>query len=258
MSDAFYVADGDSFVSTEWTRGPWDARAQHAGPPAALVGRAFERLDPSGFQVARLTMEVLKPIPIARLHIDAQPVRTGRRVQYATATVTSDGVEIARASAWRIRTSDEPTPATPVEAPPFAGPSDSLELPLVPVEAPESYFGAMEWRYARGTFTEPGPASVWMRMRMPLLEGEPIAPLSRVLSAADSGNGISAELDFRTDLFINTDLTVHLFRMPEGEWVCIDAQTRQDANGIGVAQSIIWDEQHRIGAGAQALLIGSR
>ncbi len=226
MSDAFYVADGDSFVSTEWTRGPWDAHAQHAGPPAALVGRAFERLDPPGFQVARFTMEVLKPIPIARLHIDAQPARTGRRVQYATATVTSDGVEIARASAWRIRTSDEPTPATPVEAPPFAGPGDSLELPPVPVEAPESYFGAMEWRYARGTFTEPGPAS--------------------------------AELDFRTDLFINTDLTVHLFRMPEGEWVCIDAQTRQDANGIGVAQSIIWDEQHRIGAGAQALLIGSR
>ena len=95
-------------------------------------------------------------------------------------------------------------------------------------------------------------------MRMPLLEGEPIAPLSRVLSAADSGNGISAELDFRTDLFINTDLTVHLFRMPEGEWVCIDAQTRQDANGIGVAQSIIWDEHRRIGAGAEALLIGSR
>ncbi|TML80535.1 MAG: thioesterase family protein [Actinobacteria bacterium] len=215
MPDAFYVADGDSFVSTEWTRGPWDARAQHAGPPAALVGRAFERLEPREFQVVRFTTEILKPIPIARLHIDAQPVRTGRRVQYATATVTSDGVEIARASAWRIRTSDEPTPATPVEAPPFAGP-------------------------------------------MPLVEGEPISPLSRVLSAADSGNGISAELDFRTDLFINTDLTVHLFRMPEGEWVCIDAQTRQDANGIGVAQSVIWDEHRRIGAGAQALLIGSR
>jgi len=258
MPDAFYIADGDSFVSTEWTRGPWDARAQHAGPPAALVGRAFERLDPPGFQVARLTMEILKPIPIETLHVDAQPVRTGRRVQYVTATLTSGGVEIARASAWRIRTSDEPTPATPAEAPPFAGPGDSPELPAVPVEAPESYFGAMEWRYARGTFTDPGPASVWMRMRMPLVEGESIEPLSRVLSAADSGNGISAVLDFRTHLFINTDLTVHLFRMPEGEWVCIDAETRQDANGIGVAQSVIWDEHHRIGAGAQTLLVAAR
>ena len=80
MPDAFYVADGDAFVSTEWTRGPWDARAQHAGPPAALIGRAFEQLDPAGFQVARFTMEILRPIPIARLHIEAKPVRTGRRV----------------------------------------------------------------------------------------------------------------------------------------------------------------------------------
>ena len=258
MPDAFYVADGDAFVSTEWTRGPWDARAQHAGPPAALVGRAFEQLDPAGFQVARFTMEILRPIPIARLHIEAKPVRTGRRVQYAQAVLSADDVEVARASAWRIRTSDEPMPATPNEAPPFAGPLDSLDLPPVPVEAPESYFGAMEWRYARGTFTEPGPASVWMRMRKPLVQGEPIAPLSRVLAAADSGNGISAVLDFQTHLFINTDLTVHLFRMPHGEWVCIDAETRQDENGIGVAQSIIWDEQHRLGAGAQSLLISPR
>jgi len=259
MPDAFYVADGDTFVSTEWTRGPWDARAQHAGPPAALVGRAFERLEPDeGFQVARFTMEILRPIPIARLRIDAKPVRTGRRVQYAQAIVTADDVEVARASAWRIRTSVEPMPSTPDETPPFAGPAESPILPPVPVEAPESYFGAMEWRYARGTFTEPGPASVWMRMQKALVEDEPIAPLSRVLAAADSGNGISAVLDFQSHLFINTDLSVHLFRMPEGEWVCIDAQTRQDANGIGVAQSIIWDERHRIGAGAQSLLISPR
>jgi len=258
MPDAFYVADGDSFVSTEWTRGPWDAGAQHAGPPSALVGRAFEKLEPAGLQVARFTMEVLRPIPIARLTIEAQAVRTGRRVQYAQAIVKAGDVEVARASAWRIRTNPDPMPATPNEKPPFAGPNESPELPPVPVEAPESYFGAMEWRYARGTFTEPGPASVWMRMRKPLVEGEPIAPLSRVLAAADSGNGISANMDFQSHLFINTDLSVHLYRMPEGEWVCIDAQTRQDVNGIGVAQSIIWDEQHRIGAGAQSLLISPR
>lgn len=171
MADAFYIPDGDGFVSTEWTRGPWDANAQHAGPPSALVGRAFEQLDPDGFQVARFTMEILRPVPIARLQVHVQPVRTGRRVQYAQAIVTAGDVEIGRASAWRIRTSDAPMPATEQERPSFAGPADSLELPPVPVEAPESYFGAMEWRYARGTFTEPGPASVWMRMRKPLVEG---------------------------------------------------------------------------------------
>jgi hypothetical protein len=256
VPDAFYTPDGEVFISTDWTRGPWAPRAQHAGPPAALVGRAIEQIDPQPFQVARFTMEILKPIPIAPLHVEANPVRTGRRVQYVQASLTAGGTEVARASSWRIRTSEEPMPETPVEPPPFAGPLESKE---VPSEDPQpSYFGAMEWRYARGAWTERGPASVWMRMRMPLIEGEPIAPLSRVLSAADSGNGVSAELDFRTHLFINTELTVHLIRMPEGEWVCIDAETRQDANGVGLAQSVIWDEHRRIGAGAQALVVGPR
>jgi len=257
VPDAFYVPDGDAFVSTEWTRGPWDPRAQHAGPPAALVGRAIEALEPRGFQVARFTMEILKPIPIARLRVEVTPVRTGRRVQYVQASLTSDGTEVARASSWRIRTSGEPMPETPVERPQFAGPDASQEI-TPDTDAGPSYFSAMEWRYARGSWTERGPASVWMRMRVPLVEGESIAPLSRVLSAADSGNGVSAVLDFRTHLFINTELTVHLMRMPEREWVCIDAKTRQDAKGIGIAQSVIWDEQHRLGAGAQALLIGPR
>ena len=258
MPDAFYVADGDSFVSTQWTRGPWDERAQHAGPPAALVGRAFEKQEPFGLQVARFTMEILRPIPIARLTIDVDPLRTGKRVQYLTASLKADDEEVARASAWRIRTSDVPMPATDGEAPPFDGPDRIEGVDSYDVGGDQSYFLAMEWRYARGSIAIRGPSSVWMRMRKPLVEGEPIMPLSRILAAADSGNGISAILDFRTHLFINTELTVHLARMPEGEWVCIDAETRQDANGIGVAQSVIWDERHRLGTGAQSLLIAPR
>ncbi|MGZ4189513.1 MAG: thioesterase family protein [Actinomycetota bacterium] len=255
--DAFYVAEGDAFIATEWTRGPWDPRAQHAGPPSALIGRAIERLDPPGLQVARFTIEILKPVPIARLLVDVRPVRTGKRVQYVQATLTSDGVEIVRASAWRIRTAERPMPATPVEPPPFDGPAASRDMSPSYVEG-QGYFRAMEWRTARGAIEEPGPASVWMRMRIPLVAGEAIEPLSRVLAAADSGNGISSVVDFRTHLFINTELTVHLMRMPEGEWVCLDAVTRQDPSGVGHAQSVLWDERGRIGAGGQALLVAPR
>ena len=62
-------------------------------------------------------------------------------------------------------------------------------------------------------------------MRHPLVAGEEPTPLQRVLIAADSGNGISSTLDFRRYLFINVDLTVHLHRLPAGEWVCLDAVT---------------------------------
>jgi hypothetical protein len=116
----------------------------------------------------------------------------------------------------------------------------------------------MEWRFAGGEFFSPGPAAAWMRMRLPLVEGEEPSPLTRVLVAADSGNGISMELPLNDYVFINVDLSVHLFREPEGGWVCLDAQTRIDDRGVGLAESRLWDERGRIGRGNQSLYVAPR
>ncbi len=116
----------------------------------------------------------------------------------------------------------------------------------------------MEWRSVGGGFLEPGPATVWMRMGCELVAGEEPTPLQRTLVAADVGNGISAVLDWRRYLFINVDLSVHLERMPEGEWVCVDAVTLPQRNGVGTAESVLYDERGRIGRAAQALLIAER
>ena len=116
----------------------------------------------------------------------------------------------------------------------------------------------MEWRSVSGGFLEPGPATVWMRMGCRLVAGEEPTPLQRTLVAADVGNGISAVLDWRRYLFINVDLSVHLERMPEGEWVCVDAVTLPRSNGIGTAESVLYDERGRIGRAVQTLLIAER
>jgi hypothetical protein len=116
----------------------------------------------------------------------------------------------------------------------------------------------MEWKAVAGAFLEAGPATVWMRMRQPLVAGEEPTPLQRALVAADVGNGISAVLDWREYVFINVDLTVHFERMPEGEWVCVDAVTRPQPSGIGTAESVLSDERGRIGRAAQSLLIDQR
>ncbi len=121
-----------------------------------------------------------------------------------------------------------------------------------------NYFEAMQWRFARGGFLRPGPSAAWMRMGVALVEGEEPSPLSRVLVAADSGNGISVEFPIDRFLFVNTELTVHLARMPEGEWVCLDAVTRIGSTGVGLAQSVLWDERGRIGSGNQSLLVAPR
>ena len=116
----------------------------------------------------------------------------------------------------------------------------------------------MEYRFVRGGFRELGPATVWMRMRQPLVEGEEPTPLQRVLAAADSGNGVSATLDSPRYLFINVDLSVHLHRLPAGEWVCLDAITAPEPTGIGLADTALHDERGPIGRALQTLLVRER
>ncbi len=74
MADAFYELDGNLATPSELTRGPWDKDSQHAGPPAALLGHAMEALptaEGAEMRIGRITYEVLKPVPIAPLRVEA-------------------------------------------------------------------------------------------------------------------------------------------------------------------------------------------
>jgi hypothetical protein len=268
VPESFYEPDGDLYVSTELTRGPWDPGAQHAGPPAALIGREVERLGGGRIggeggppaQVGRITYEVLRSVPIAPLRVEAEIVRPGRRVEMFEASLTDEGGEkLMRAEGWRLRTEpvkfDSPEAAA-ASAPP--GPDVGEPGQFFHTGYDVGYHSAMEYRFTEGAFMEPGPATVWMRMAVPLLPGEQPTPLQRVLAAADSGNGVSAALDWSRYLFINVDLSVHLHRMPEGEWVCLDAVTLPEPNGIGMADTRLLDERGPIGRATQTLLVAER
>jgi hypothetical protein len=267
VADSFYEPDGELYVATELTRGPWDPGAQHAGPPAALIGREIERLgggrmgggEGAPAQVGRVTYEILRSVPIAPLRVQAEVVRPGRRVELVHATLEGeDGEALVRARGWRLRTErvsfeaperNETLPPGPEEAEPGTFPDTGFD---------PGYHSAMEYRFVHGGFDELGPAIVWMRMGVPLLPGEEPTPLQRVLVAADSGNGVSVTLDWSRYLFINVDLSVHLHRMPTGEWVCLDAETFPEASGIGMADTRLLDEQGPIGRAAQTLLVAQR
>lgn len=261
MFDAFYERDGDRLHATELTRGPWDAGAQHAGPPAALLGHAIEQLpETDEFQVGRLTFEILRSVPIAPLRVESRIVRPGRRVQMVEAELSDPGGEVLmRARGWRLRTArlELPGEALLASQPP-APPEEGTAAEFFPTEQEHGYHSAMEVRFVAGGFLEPGPATAWLRMRFPLVAGEEPTPLQRTLVAADVGNGISASLDFRRYLFINVDLTVHLERMPQGEWVGVDAMTLPRHSGVGTAESTLFDGEGRIGRALQTLLISER
>jgi hypothetical protein len=281
---AFFVPVAGGFEPTELTRGPWDPDSQHAGPPAALIGRAIERCEAAAepdppapaaeWIVGRVTYEILRPIPIARLEVEARVRRPGRRVQLLDAELRDANGPLVLARGWRIRgdrlelpaglASEGPeSPARLAGRPtgelgPPAGPDRGGRSDFFPTEQEVGYHTAMEYRFVRGSFVEAGPATSWMRMRHPLIAGERPSPLQRVLVAADSGNGISSTLDFHHYLFINVDLSVHLHRMPVGEWVCLDALTVPEPTGVGLADAALYDERGPIGRAAQTLLVAER
>jgi hypothetical protein len=250
---AFYlpVAE-DRFESTAHTRGPWDAGSQHAGPPAALLGRAVEARAGSSMRVARMTFDIARPVPIAPLTVTTSVVREGRRVVVVQAAIEP----YMRCTALLIRTAEEAAPDLAQDSPLRLDGAESRSFFALPYEV--GYHTAMEVRFAAGSFLERGPATAWLRMRVPLVEEEQPSPLTRVLVAADSGNGISNVLDFDRYVFVNADLTVHLLRYPTGEWVCMDAATSIDSAGIGLADTALYDERGRIGRSAQSLFVSRR
>jgi hypothetical protein len=250
----FESRDG-RFVATELARGPWDPKAQHGGAPAALLMRAFEQFE--GPPIARVTYEFVRQVPLAAVEVSAEISRSGRRVQLLEGSITtSDGVEVVRARALRIRATDVSglDPLDPLPPPPEHGRADDYFKFRGPRFATE----AMEIRFVEGAFLELGPGTAWFRLRHPLVAGEELSPLQRLAASADFGSGISSAVSWDQHLFINPDLTLYIEREPTGDWICLQSQTRVVRGGIGLAESVLFDERGRVGRAVQALLVAAR
>jgi hypothetical protein len=281
MSDSIFLADGDAFVPTEHARGPWDPRALHGGAPAALIASAFERMQPGAeLPIARLCFEFLRPIPMAPLRLATNITRPGRRVQALAAELEAGGEIVCRASALRILPApvDLPEPVgaqlRAVEPTPIAPPEAAEEVLFALDGADRRSFAssAMEMRFLSGhplvgelpeldtgsRHTPSGAATVWMRLRHPLLPDRPPTPLARLAGSADFGNGVAAAVPFDRYLFINADLTIELDRRPEGEWIALDARTLLNPGGIGWSESILHDGSGPVGRARQALVVQPR
>jgi hypothetical protein len=256
----FYVPDGPSrFLSTPSTASPWGADSQHGGPPAALLTRAIESLgrDDTERVVGRFTMELLGPVPVGPLTVDASVVRPGRSVEMCEATAYDEdrGRPCARATAWLFPgRADGPAQD---QRPPAHGPASGVPKDL-PASWSGGYLDAVEWRWIDGAVTQPGPGLVWMRPRVALLQGESMSPVQGLMACVDSASGVSAALDPAAWSFLNTELTVHVLRPPVGDWVCLDAVTTLGPGSVGVATSDVYDERGLVARSAQALLVAPR
>jgi acyl-coenzyme A thioesterase PaaI-like protein len=270
MTEALFTLDGDTVVPTEYARGPWDAGSLHGGPVAALLARSVEHAREGGtdLDVTRLTVELLRPVPLEPLHVHVEIARPGRKVQLveASLTVASSGVEVARSRALRIRRAevvlphDDPALTENLRPEPSPPPPQSarFEDSTWAPELVAFHKDGTEHRFVAGTWAEPGPVTVWIRLRVPVVAGEIPSGVQRAVAAADFANGVARVLPFETHVFINPDLTVNLLRPPQGEWVCLQARTHLGPDGYGLAESALFDVRGRVGRSVQSLLVDRR
>jgi len=257
--DYVFSLDGSRVTATPFSAGPWDSTMQHGGAPTALVARAAERFPSERpMRVARLTVDLLRPVPVGVLDIETEVIREGRKIQLLQVRLLSAGKECVRATVLKLR--DEAQALPPHEG------FRALDLQAPSEDEPRSEgFGASQGfgsgvsaKIVRGRWGESGAAAVWFRAERPIVDGEETSSLMRAALTADFSNGVSAVLDFQQFTFINADLSVSFSRNPVGTWILLDAETWVGDSGGALACARLADRDGYFGRAVQSVLIQSR
>jgi acyl-coenzyme A thioesterase PaaI-like protein len=254
-----YRVEHDTAFATEFTAGPWDRGLQHGGAPTALIAWAADNIPTrEPMQVMRITVDLLRPVPIGPLQIRAEVVREGRKIQLCAVTLLNENVVVVRASVLKIRRAQFTLPPTAVEEPiALPAPEDGHDAG-VESSNPSALIHGMTMRVVKGNFRQPGAAAIWFRVDRPLFENQPLTPLQRAAMVGDFCNGVSTVLEWGKWTFINGDLTISLARPPIGDWILLDAQTWLGDGGSGIAFAKLGDRRGYFGRAVQSLVIEPR
>jgi hypothetical protein len=252
---AFFHLDGDLIVGNDAARGPWSADACHAGPVTGVVARTLERLVIDK-QLVRLSLTFHRPVPMDGFLAEAEVEREGRSVTTATASlVTADGGTCAVAHSLHIATrSHSELPTATVPAPDFGEAREGAFPVERAVHGLPFFSSGIEVAYPPGETADAGPTTLWMRA-LPIVDGEQCTPFQSLCPLADCGNGISRNSTFAEATFVNPDLTINVFRLPESDWLASRALSFWESSGVGLSQAQLFDTQGPIGYALQSLII---
>jgi hypothetical protein len=256
--EAIFRIDGNRVEVSPKAAGPWDPRMQHGSAPAGLAVWAAEAIPtPVPMRIARVTIDLMRPVPLQPLMLEREVLREGRKIQLCVVRLLADGVVVAAAIVLKVKAQTLALPGDiadlPVDLP---GPDQSREETAL--FSSSAFAGGMSVRSARGRFGFKGPGAIWYRIDRPLVHGFSVSQAMRAVIAADFCNGTSAALDFREWTFINADLTVNMAREPIGEWVLLDADCWIGPDGSGLAMARLADVNGYFGRAAQSLVVERR
>lgn len=268
MSDSYYeLVDpddptGEKFIATDLVRSTWSAAIQHGAPPSALLVRALERHEQrADTRLSRVLIDLLGPVPAeGDLWVRAARERSGTQIELISAELLAPGPDgaprpVARASGWRLQQQDTGD-VVHAPTPPLRPLAEARSRDMAKDWDP-NYVHSVDWRWLT-TPLAAGPGESWIRPMVDLVRGEPLTPLQRLFTVADDANGIGTKLDIRAWTFLNTDLVVHIHRVPDGDWIGVRAETNYGPDGIGTTLGTLFDQHGAVGAIQQSVLVRRR
>ena len=260
MSDAtayFERRDGSRFRATEHTGGAWREDEQHIAPALGLLVHVVEqdrraRRD-DGFVAGRLGYDILGTVPVAEVDAAVRVVRPGRTIELVEASLAHDGRTVVTLRAWLLEGRDTAEVAGTSVAP-VPGP-DVLPEWSPSQDWPGGFIGSVE---LRRHLDEPGRGRFWARTPVPLLAGEEVSATARAAGLFDIANGMVMRADPARVHFPNIDLTAHLLREPQGEWLGFDTTVTFGDGGLGLTSTRLHDADGPLGAVEQCLTVRPR
>lgn len=267
MTNAYYElvdADdsrGERFAASDHVISTWGASMQNAAPVSALLARAVENCaGRDDARCSRVVVDLWGPVPMTDVWVRASVQRPGRQIELVNAEMSAAGPDgslrvVATASAWRFqRAETEALPDTPV-APMRPVAEGTRRLPDDGAEP--TYIQSLDWRWLNDILHSV-QAECWATPLVDLVAGEKMTPIQRLLSVADVANGMGSRLEPSEFTFLNTDLTVHIQRIPEGHWIGVRSESHYGPDGVGVSRGTLFDEVGPVAAIQQAQLVRRR
>lgn len=244
----------DAFLPTSLAGSPWHPDLLHGGAPAGLLAHCLEqRVADAQLLPARFTLELMRPVPSAPLRVAFQTLRSGKRIRLESATLMAGGKPVAMATALFVA-------PTPVSVPEYA-PTAASTLPAVDSvreinfrdvlsmgggEVPPGLHTTVRLR-AVTPLREQGQGIAWMHLPVDIVAGAETTPFMRAALMSDFCNGVGQLALDRNIGMINADITMQLFRLPQSEWIGIEARTLVQPTGVGMVQAALYDTGGMIG-----------
>ncbi|MBP1160128.1 hypothetical protein ABIC28_002396 [Rhodococcus sp. PvR044] len=243
------------FVPTPHASGAWAADEQHFSPLAGLVVHEIERMrlreGRPALPMSRIGFDILGRIALEEFDVHVETVRPGRTIELVQATVVIAGRAVVTARAWYLADLDTALVA--------GGEPDTLPSPesatLWPMDSvwPGGYIASLDTRQVGAPSA--GRATVWASTSVDLVVGEQAGDLASFLALVDTANGIGVRRDPAEWMFPNLDLTIHLYRQPEGRWTGLDTTVTFGPTGQGLTSTVLHDVRGPVGCAQQILTV---